>query len=80
MRIVQKEVLKKYKELALKHNVPVQTIIDIESSIWKYVGKEMSSGIKEDFNTFKNIYLKNLGTFYAHKGKHTNMNKHNKDA
>lgn len=79
MRIVQKEVLKKFREIAKKHNIPLQTVIDIESSIWKYVSKEMSEGVTPDFDTFRNIYIRNLGTFYANRGKYNNVNRNRKD-
>ena len=64
MRIIQKELLKRQVEIAKKHNVPLQTVKDIESSIWKYVKKEMSSGVRDNYASFKQIYLKNLGTFF----------------
>ena len=76
MRTIQKSLLKRFKEIAQKHNVPLETVISIEGSIWKYVSQEMSSGVRGVADTFKNIYIRHLGTFYMHKGKFYNMNKH----
>jgi len=67
MRIVQKEVLRKWEEIAKKYNVSVQVVKDVESSIWKYVKQEMSKGIKEDYSSYKHIYLRFLGTFFVNK-------------
>lgn len=78
MRIIQKELLKRWTKIAEKHNVPLQTVKDIESSIWKYVKREMSSGVKDDYSTFKNIYLKNLGTFFISERKFNAIMKHKK--
>jgi len=75
MRIIQKELLKKWVQIAEKHKVPLQTVKDIESSIWKYVKKEISSGVKGKYDTFKNIYLKNLGTFFVTDRKLNYLNK-----
>lgn len=70
-------MLRKWEEIAQKHNVPLQTVKDVETSIWKFVREEMEKGIKGQFDTFRNIYLRHLGTFYAHKGKFTNIEKRN---
>ena len=75
MRIIQKELLEKFKEIALKHNVPIKTVMEIEGSIWKYTVHELTSGVKGVFDTFKNIYIRHLGTFYLHKGIFDGINK-----
>ena len=75
MRIIQKEILRKWKQIAEKYNVPIKTVRDIESSIFQMIKEEIGKGNREDFNSFKNIYIKNLGTFYASKNKWTKINK-----
>ena len=75
MRTIQKEVLKRWKEIAEKYNVPLKTIRDIESSIFQMVKEEMGKGDKESYESFKNIYIRNLGTFYASKVKWRKYNK-----
>ena len=75
MRILQKEVLKRFKEISQKLNVPLQDVIDVESSIWKLVKEKIAEGKRGDIDTFRNIYIKNLGTFYANKGKFKYVNK-----
>lgn len=75
MRAIQKEVLRRWRKIAEEHNVPLQTVKNIEASIFKMVKEEMAKGNKEDFSSFKNIYIKNLGTFYTSKVKWRNLNK-----
>lgn len=75
MRIVQKEVLRKFREIAQKHNVPVQTVIDVESSIWKMVKEKISEGDRNNPESFHNIYLRFLGTFKFHRSMYDYMNK-----
>ena len=78
MRLTQKELRKKFKNIAQKYNVPEQTVLDIESSVWKYVRQEISKGIKGDFSTFKNIFIRYFGTFYANKSIYNAIEKRNK--
>lgn len=75
MRIIQKEILRKWKEIAEKNNVSLRTVRDVESSIFQMIKEEISKGNREDFDSFKNIYIKNLGTFYASKNKWIKINK-----
>lgn len=75
MRIIQKEILRKWKEIAEKYNVPIKTVRDIESSIFQMIKEEIGKGNREDFDSFKNIYIKNLGTFYASKNKWIKINR-----
>lgn len=75
MRIIQKEVLRKWKEIAEKYNVSLKTVKDIEYSIFQMVKEEMGKGVKEDLDSFKNIYIKNLGTFYVSKNKWSKINR-----
>ena len=75
MRVVQKEVLRKFKEIAEKHNVPVQTVIDVESSIWKMVSTKISEGDRTNPESFHNIYLRFLGTFRFNKGTYYYINR-----
>ena len=79
MRIIQKEVLKRWKEIAEKYNVPLKTVKDIEASIFQMVKEEMAKGNKDSFDSFKNIYIRNLGTFYASKVKWSRINKKSKN-
>lgn len=79
MRIIQKEILRKWKEIAEKNNVSLRTVRDIESSIFQMIKEEISKGNREDFDSFKNIYIKNLGTFYASKNKWIKINKKNNE-
>lgn len=75
MRIVQKEVLRKFREIAQKHNVPVQTVIDVEGSMWKMVKEKISEGDRNNTESFHNIYLRFLGTFKFHRSMYDYMNK-----
>ena len=75
MRIIQKEILRKWKEIAEKHNVPLKTVRDIEASIFQMIKEEMAKGVRGDMDSFKNIYIKNLGTFQISKVKWRNLNK-----
>lgn len=75
MRVLQKEIKQKYKEIARKHNLELKDIQDVESSIWKMVIEKISEGNKDDFSSFHNIYIAGLGTFVASEGKWKHMNK-----
>ena len=81
MRLIQKRVLKRFKEIAEKHNVEIEDIVSIESTIWKMVADKMSEGKYEDFDSFHNIYLAGLGTFHISKGKwkYTNIKRKKKE-
>jgi len=75
MRIIQRELLRKWEEIANKYEVSPEVVRNIETSIWRFVRNEMSKGVKGKLDTFKTIYLRYLGTFYVHKGKFKHMNK-----
>jgi len=75
MRIIQKEVLRRWKKIAERNNVSLKTVRDIESSIFQMIKEEIGKGNREDIESFKNIYIKNLGTFYVSKVKWRNLNK-----
>lgn len=76
---IQKELLKKLKQIAQNHNLPEETIIEIYSSIWKCVRDKIESGNKDDLESFNNIYIRHLGTFYAHEGKFNGIQKRKKE-
>jgi hypothetical protein len=78
MRVIQKEILRKWKEIAEKHNVSLDVVKNVETTIWDFVKERMGRGEKGKIETFDNIYLRYLGTFYVHKGKFKYM-KHDKD-
>ncbi len=81
MKKLQKELLRKYKEIAAKHNCTLKEVTDVEMSIWRMVSEKMAEGDREDFSTFHNIYLAGLGTFYASEGLHkfVTMNRKKKE-
>lgn len=70
MRPIQKELTKRYREIANKHGVDLKDILEVETSIWKMVAEKMGEGDKDEFSTFHNIYLSGLGTFVASEGLH----------
>lgn len=79
MKVIQKEVLKRYQEIAEKHNVTIEELMEVESSMWKMVTTKMSEGDRNDFSSFHNIYIAGLGTFYASEPKWRHINKLKKD-
>ena len=74
MRKLQKDVLRRFRDIANKHDIELEDIISIESSIWKMVALKMSEGEKDDFSSFHNIYIAGLGTFHASAGLHKYLN------
>jgi len=78
MRVIQKQVLRKWQEIAAKYNVSIDDIREVETSIWNYVKSEMAKGIKGQYNTFKNIYLRYFGTFYVRSDRFDYINKKRK--
>jgi nucleoid DNA-binding protein len=65
MSIIQKEIRDLIKELAEKHNLSFETVREIIYSQFKYVRQELESGVKGDYNSYKNVMLRYLGTFYT---------------
>lgn len=74
MRLIQKELQKRIKELADKYDLEVADVMAVESAIWKTVANKMAEGNRHDYNTFHNIFLKGLGTFYASIGMYYKVN------
>ena len=64
MRVRQKLLERKFKELANKHDVSIKTIADIEDSIWRFVKERinLTNNITEESS---NIYLRFLGTIFV---------------
>lgn len=65
MQLIQKETRNIMKEVAAKMGLPVEVVISIYMSEFKYVAEEIRSGEKNKPDTFKNILLKYLGTFHV---------------
>ena len=73
MRVIQKEVLKRWREIAEKHKLPLQTVKNVEASIWVMVKEEMTKGNIKDIDSYKNIFIRYLGTFHVSKGKYKHI-------
>lgn len=67
--IIQKEIRNLIRDIAEEFNLPFETAREIIYSQFKYVRKELEKGVKNEPETFKNILLKYLGTFYATEAK-----------
>jgi len=82
--IIQKEVKQIIKQLAVKYNKSEAEITKIVLSQFAFTHEMLTEGQKDMIDTFKNVHLKGLGTFYVN-GKHVNylknlnLEKHNRE-
>lgn len=76
--MIQKPLKERLKTIAEKYNLDPKKVEEIEPIIWKWVKHEMSKGIKNDEDSFENIYLRYLGTFHASKAMIKHMKEHEK--
>lgn len=63
--IIQKETRNLIKELAEEFNLPFDTVREIVYFQFKYIRKELESGVRGEPSSYKNILLRYLGTFYT---------------
>jgi hypothetical protein len=71
MQTIQKELRKAFNELAAELGVPYKLIEDIYFNQFAFIIKCMEAGEKNKAETFHNVLLRNLGTFYSN-AKHIN--------
>lgn len=68
MRPIQLPLMERMMNISKKYNIPVEKIIEIESTMWDFVRTEISRGEHNEVDTFENIYLRYLGTFHVRRG------------
>ena len=64
MKILQERLIREYKKIAETNNVTPELVQELEALQWKFVRDNIAKG-HDDYETFENIYLRFLGTFYA---------------
>lgn len=77
--IIQKQTRDVIKEIASEFNLSFEDTREIVYSQFEFLKERLQSGVKGEFNTFDNILLKYLGTFYISKGKFKYVTKYSKD-
>jgi nucleoid DNA-binding protein len=65
--VVQREIRNVVKILATKYNLSYQDTLNIVWSQYGYVHDVIESAEKNNVDTFDNVQLKGLGTFYVSK-------------
>jgi len=65
MQTIQKECRKAFNELAAELGVPYKLIEDIYFNEFAFLVEKMAKGKDFEFDSYENVLLKFLGTFYA---------------
>lgn len=60
---MQKEIQDILEEVAKEFNLPTKVIEKVYSNLWNTVRKAISSGIKDDYKSYKRIYIPHFGFF-----------------
>lgn len=64
-KIIQKPVRDLMRQIAKDYNLPYTTVEDIIFSQFEFVKNSIGEGVKGDYNSFKDVLLRRLGTFKA---------------
>ncbi len=73
---MQKEIQDILEEVAKEFNLPTKVIEKVYSNIWNTVRKSISSGIRDNYESHKRIYIPHFGFFGVKKKRFESV--HNK--
>lgn len=70
---MQKEIQDILEEVAKEFNLPTKVIEKIYSSLWNTVRKSITQGIRDDYKSYKRIYIPHFGFFGVKKRRYESV-------
>lgn len=67
--IIQKQTKDLIRSVASKYNITIEAAQEAIFSQFKFIREQLESGVKDDADSFTDVYLKYIGKFTASKRK-----------